>query len=320
MGACRCQDQQELAALSLAYLQPRFECGDLAFSPVVHGQISRHSQVRRQEKRIAKLKPDGFVAGAGIGCEFRECLGKLESVAREVVCGTVDALLEDTAGIERPFDGFSVTAEGTFALHLEVGGKSAETVHLIAHFAGSGVSGAAKAGIHGFHVFEKRLKFGVERIACGRELLLAFNWHGAGGEELGEGIGVLAEDAIDAEVVFVEELADGGFDESGGEAGFGGGDAAENALIENCGLGEVGDFRRAADDQGCAEKVVLEDGAEQGCGGDALRLGGENAEEVGVGEALATGLPELARLFGTRGNALEGEARAGAFVEEEEEA
>ena len=260
------------------------------------------------------------MAGTGIGCEFGECLGELESVACEVVGGAVDTLLEHSAGIQGSFDGVGVAAERAFALHFEVGREAAQAVHLVAHFAGSCFGGATQAGVHGAHVIEEGLKFRVERISGGSELLLAFDGHGAGCEELGEGVGGLAEDAIDAEVVFVEELCDGGFDERGGKTRFGGGGSAEDALVEDGGLGEVGDLGGAANDERGSEEIVLEDGAEEGGWGDAVRFGGEDAKEVGGGEALAASLPEVLRLGGVGGDALEGEARAGAFVEEEDKA
>jgi len=80
--------------------------------------------------------------------------------------------------------------------------------------------------------------------------------------------------------VFAQELADGRLDERAGEAGLSGRYAAQNAFVENCRLGEVRHLRWPADDQRSAEKIILEGRAQQGGGGNPLRLGVENPQQI----------------------------------------
>ena len=87
--------------------------------------------------------------------------------------------------------------------------------------------------------------------------------------------------------------------------------AAEDALIEHAGLGEVGDLRRAADDERVREQKILKDGTQQRRGRDALGLGVEDADEIGGGVALGACLPKAVGLGGAWCGALEGGARAG---------
>lgn len=89
----------------------------------------------------------------------------------------------------------------------------------------------------------------------------------------------------------VHDGGDGGLKDCGGEAGEDGCDAAEDALIQDGGLGEIGNFSRATDVGGCGEKGVLEDGAEKGVGTEAIGGLIEDFEEVGCGVGLAAGFP-----------------------------
>ena len=98
-----------------------------------------------------------------------------------------------------------------------------------------------------------------------------------------------------------------------------GGDAArlalrgEELLVEDGGLGEVGDLGRAADVGGGGEDGVLEERAEEGVGAKALGSRFEDGEEFGRGVGGGAGLP--VPFCGTA----EGEAGFGGYVEEEEE-
>jgi len=140
--------------------------------------------------------------------------------------------LQCAAGIEGGGDGLGVAAERLLALELEVGGETAQAVHLVAHLAGGGVGGTAEAGVERVHVIEQRGELGVECVAGGGELALAFDGHGARGEELGERVFCLGEDAFEGELVLLEQLGDGGLDESSGEARLGVGLAAEDLVEE----------------------------------------------------------------------------------------
>ena len=95
-----------------------------------------------------------------------------------------------------------------------------------------------------------------------------------------------------------EQLCNRGLNEGGGEAGLDRRHAAQERLEKHFRLGEVGDLRRAADDQGCAQQKILEDGTQERGGRDALGLGGEDVGEVGGGIALAAGLPQAVELRG----------------------
>ena len=66
--------------------------------------------------------------------------------------------------------------------------------------------------------------------------------------------------------------------------------AAEDAVVEDRALGEVGDLGGAADVGGGGEDGVLEDGAEQGVGAEALGGFVENGEEIG-GRVRLCGVP-----------------------------
>jgi hypothetical protein len=82
---------------------------------------------------------------------------------------------------------------------------------------------------------------------------------------------------------------DGRLDQRGGEARQDGRDAAEDVLVEDGALGEVGDLGGAADVGRGGQDGVLKDGAQQGVGAEALGCGVEDREEVGGGVGLCGG-------------------------------
>ena len=261
------------------------------------------------------------MAGTEAGGLLRESFGELQTVAGEVVRGAVDALLQHAAGIEGVEDGVGVARERALALELEVGGEGAQAVHLVAHFSGRGIGRLAKSLVLRLQPFDECVEFGVEGVAGGGEFLFGFDGHGAGGEALRERCGILfGEDLFEGEIVFAKQLGDGRLDERGGEARDGRRLAAENALEENRGLREVGDFGGTTDLRRGREQKILKDGAKKRRGRDALGLGVENAEEIGCGVGLAVGVPEAVGLGGRGRGAAKSDARAGFVVDEEQEA
>ena len=252
------------------------------------------------------------MAGAEAGGLLAEGFGELEAVAREVVRPAMDALLENAAGIERVEDGVGVAREGGLALELEVGGESAQAVHLVAHFSGGGIGGLAEALVLRLQPVDESVELGIECVAGGGKFLFGLDGHGAGGEALGERCGILfGEDLLEREIVFAQKLGNGGLDERGGEARDGRRLAAENALEENRGLREVGDFGGAADLGRGREQKILKDGTKEGRGRDALGLGVEDSEQIGCGVGLVVGVPEAVGLGGSGRGAAKGDARAG---------
>ena len=75
------------------------------------------------------------MAGAEAGGLVTEGFGEREAAASEVISAAVDALLKNAAGIKSIEDGVGVAGERGLALQLEVGGESAQAIHLVAHFA-----------------------------------------------------------------------------------------------------------------------------------------------------------------------------------------
>jgi len=113
-----------------------------------------------------------------------QLFGQLEAMAGKVPGRAVDALLEDAAGVEGVGDGVGVAGEGGLALQLKVGGQGAQAAHLVADLAGCGVGGLAETGVLGLHPVEQEDELGVESRARGLQLALAFDGHGAGGQQL----------------------------------------------------------------------------------------------------------------------------------------
>src|SRR5579871_4649592 len=146
-------------------------------------------------------EPESSVAGAGLHGLLRQPFCELEAIAGEVVRGSVDALLQDATRVQGANEGFGVATKSFFALQLEVGGETAQAVHLVAHFAGSSFGGATEALVKSVHPFEQRGEIGVEGVACGGEFALAFDGHGACGEQLCQGVGIFGEDTVERELV-----------------------------------------------------------------------------------------------------------------------
>ena len=165
------------------------------------------------------------------------------------------------------------------ALELEVGGQGAQAIHLVAHFSGRSIGRLAESFVLRLQPLDESVEFGVEGVAGGGEFLFGFDGHGARGEALRErGCVLFGEDLFEGELVLAEQFGDGRLDERGGEARDGRRLAAENALEENRGLREVGNFRGPPTCARGREQKILEDGAEKRRRGDALGLGVEDAE------------------------------------------
>ena len=92
----------------------------------------------------------------------------------------------------------------------------------------------------------------------------------------------------------------------------------QNALEENGGLREIGDFGGAADLSGGREQKILKDGTQERRGRDALGLGLENSEEIGGGVSLVVGVPQAIGLGCGGRDAAKRDARAGFVVDEEQ--
>jgi hypothetical protein len=224
-------------------------------------------------------------------------------------------------GEEVEAEGIDVAADAGVALELDVGGEAAEAVHLIPHLRGGDLGGAGERGVEGFGPGEEGVELVVKRVAGGGEAALAFDGKRARAEAVGQLVGVGREDVLEGELVLVEDLRDGRFDERCGEAREDGGGAAEDGLVEDLVLRVVGDLGGATDDGLGGEEVVLKDGAEERVGAEALGGGVEDGEQV-VGGVL--GLRAVEGRGPTRKPgavlAAEGKARAGGFIDEEEEA
>ena len=266
------------------------------------------------------------MAGAFFGSLGDQFFCQGEAVAGEGVCCAEDALLRCSAGVEGLDYGLGVAAQRGFLFQLEVGSEAAQAVHLVAHLVCGGAGGAAQALVEAVHPVGHFCQLGVEGVAGGGQLTLAFDGHGAGSEELGQRVrrqrsfGGGREDALRGQLVAAEQIGDGLLDERGGEAGLEYGDAAQNLLVENGGLGEVGDFGGPADGKRGSEEEILKDWAEERGGRDAMRLGGEDGDEIGGGIAGTACLPEAVWLGGGGRGALEGLADAGGWIDEEEQA
>ena len=178
-----------------------------------------------------------------------EDLSQLEAVAGKVEGRAVDALLQDSAGIEGLADGLGVAGERVLLLQLEAGRETPEPVHLVAHLGGGGLRRPAQPGIERAHPGEQRVKLRVKSIACGRQLALALDRHGARREQLRERVLIPGENSVEPQFVAAQQVGNWQLDERGGKAGSGRRPARQNPVIEDRGLGKVSNLRRAGDDQ-----------------------------------------------------------------------
>jgi len=127
----------------------------------------------------------------------------------------VQPLLKHSAGIKRLANGLGMAPERGIALQLEVGGQGPHTVHLVAHLAGRRLSRSAQPLIQRVHPVQQRRQLGVQRRARRSQLSLAFNGHGAGGQQLRQRGGAFAKDPLQRQTVLPQQLADGRFDQRG---------------------------------------------------------------------------------------------------------
>jgi len=77
-----------------------------------------------------------------------------------------------------------VARERGLALELEVGGERAQAVHLVAYFAGGGVSRLAQAFVLRLQPINENGELGIESVAGGGKFLFCLDGHGAGSEAL----------------------------------------------------------------------------------------------------------------------------------------
>ena len=113
--------------------------------------------------------------------------------------------------------------------------------------------------------------------------------------------------------MLLEDCGDGGFDQGGAEAREHRGGAAEDGLVEDLGLGEVGDLGGATDGGLGGQQVILENGAKEGVGTEALGRIVQDRNQLGGRVLGFAGDPELTF-------AAEGQARAGSFVKKKKQA
>lgn len=215
------------------------------------------------------------MAGTVVGGFSDETVDEGFAVAGDKLDAGEDALLRVAGGEEVRGDGLGVAVEGGLLFQFEAGGHLAEAVHLIAHFGGGDGGGAAEALVDGGKVVGEGGELAIELVAGGGELAFALNRHGAGAEAEGQVVGG-GEGVGQGELMTREDRGDAGLEECSGEAGEDGGDAAEDAPVEDGGLGEVRDLGGTADVGGCREKGVLEDRAKEGVGAETFGGGLED--------------------------------------------
>ena len=242
----------------------------------------------------------------------RKSLRPAEAVAGEVVGGAVNPLLET-----RPRD----RAPGRSPAAWRPSGPRAATGSWRPGGAG-GSSGSASCWPRsrrtgqgprpGLASSPAGGEFRIERVARGGQLSACLQPAWRVRQAIAQASPGSAQRCGPASVRACAAVADRRLNERGGETRLDRRHAAKNALVEHLGLGEVGDLRRAADDQRGRKQKILKDRPQQRGGRDALRLGVENGDQVGGGIALAAGLPQAVRLRGRGRGALERKARAGA--------
>jgi hypothetical protein len=127
----------------------------------------------------------------------------------------------------------------------------------------------------------------------------------------GHGVGEL-------DLVFLHDSGNGRFDQRRAEARENWSDAAENLLVEDGALGEVGDLGGATDVGGSGQDGVLKDRAQDGVGADTLGGACEDVEKARCAEDVRASAP-LGLSGGGIADAAKSDALAGLGVEQEEE-
>ncbi len=168
-----------------------------------------------------------------------------------------------------------------FARQLEVRRQPAQAVHLVAHLAGRGLGRPSQSGVQRAHPVHHCRQLRIESRARGCQLPLALHRHRPGGQQLRQGCRRFAEYPFQRQLVPVQQFADGRLNQRCGKPRQRRRHSAQNALVEHSGLGKVSHLSRPADNFRRRQKKILKHGPQQRRGRNALRLGLENAHQIG---------------------------------------
>ena len=117
------------------------------------------ADTQAQQTSTVNSQPENRMPGTCIGRPVHKFLGQLVPMARKVVRGPMDTLLQGATGIESLADGLGMTSQRRFALQLEVGCQPSETIHLVPHLAGRSLGRSPQSCIHAAHPLQQRSQF-----------------------------------------------------------------------------------------------------------------------------------------------------------------
>jgi len=242
---------------------------------------------------VSALQKNDVVAGGSEAGEvrgtFRQGIQNREAVAGKDGEDAQGTLLEFVVRGQGFAQDALVMVEELNATISGTAGPGAELFELVEHFAFGDVERTRKGGVELAEGFADASEVAAEIAFADRHLA---------GEGAGNGFALelvtkmlaAAQDVANANAVLAEDAGDMGLDEREAGAGEYGGHTSEQVVVDDFGLGEIGELRGANDAGRGRQERILHDGTKQRAGGEIAGSAISEREELIESEGARAGL------------------------------